>query len=230
MLLEALAVSIAGGLISVDRTAAFQMMISRPLVAASITGVMLGNPAVGLVTGVIIELLFIGDLPVGRYVPVNDTSVAIVSTAVGASALAGARGIPDAIALAPAALVLVMPFGFIYHRADVFARRRNERFFDAALKRIEAGEMPGLMRENLSGSGLFFLTSAAAIFSTALPLMYLASYAPTTLGGRGWAFYAAFGVCMALGAASALNAVHTQRSLTVYAASMACSAAIWFVI
>lgn len=229
MLLEALAVSIAGGFISVDRTAAFQVMISRPLVAASIIGVMLGNPAVGLVTGVILELLFIGDLPVGRYVPVNDTSVAIVTTAVGASALAGARGIPDAIVIAPAALALVMPLGFIYHKADVFARRRNERFFDAALKRIEAGEMPGLMRENLSGSGLFFLTSAAAIFSTALPLMYLASYAPLTLG-RGWAFYAAFGVCMALGAAAALNAVHTQRSLTVYAASMACSAAIWFVI
>ncbi|MBI5810756.1 MAG: hypothetical protein HZB21_06180, partial [Deltaproteobacteria bacterium] len=40
----AAAASLAGAVLSLDRTAAFQLMVSRPIVAAPVIGYLLGGP------------------------------------------------------------------------------------------------------------------------------------------------------------------------------------------
>ncbi len=66
--------------LGLDRTAAFQFMVSRPIVAAPLTGWLIGDAMAGLQIGAMIELLWLGRLPVGAAVPPDDTQVAIGAT------------------------------------------------------------------------------------------------------------------------------------------------------
>jgi PTS system mannose-specific IIC component len=67
-------------LLGLDRTAFLQSMVSRPLVAAPLTGWLLGIPLAGLEVGMLLELLWLGQLPVGTVIPPDDTQVAIGAT------------------------------------------------------------------------------------------------------------------------------------------------------
>ena len=64
-------------LTGLDRVALVQIMISRPLVAATLTGWVLGNPLIGMEIGMMLELLWLGRLPVGAAIPPDDTQVAV---------------------------------------------------------------------------------------------------------------------------------------------------------
>jgi PTS system mannose-specific IIC component len=65
MWLEILAVSLWGGLVALDTTAAFQILVSHPLVSCSIVGLMLGNFSLGFVIGIVLELVWLNEIPVG---------------------------------------------------------------------------------------------------------------------------------------------------------------------
>lgn len=54
-----------GGILALDGTSVGQFMISRPLVAGTLTGWVLGDPYLGLLVGGLIELYFIPVFPVG---------------------------------------------------------------------------------------------------------------------------------------------------------------------
>lgn len=54
-----------GGVVAVDGTSFGQFMISRPLVAATIGGWIVGEPAQGATIGLVLETLHLGVLPVG---------------------------------------------------------------------------------------------------------------------------------------------------------------------
>ena len=62
---EILLVSLWGGIVALDTTAALQIMISRPLVACTIAGLILGNAPVAFLFGMLMELVYICELPVG---------------------------------------------------------------------------------------------------------------------------------------------------------------------
>lgn len=218
VLAGALWASLLGGLLCVDRTAAFQSMVSRPIVAGPLTGLLLGAPEAGLVAGGLIELLFIGDLPVGRYVPVNDTALTVGATAVASHTLAAAGtspGLAGSFAIVPVALLALLPLARLYDMAEGLVRRRNRLRYDRAVERVASGDFSAPIRENLKGMAFFFLANAIAIFITILPFMLAAPYA-AFLVHAGWAAYLSFAVCAAIGAASALNALRTRRSVSVF--------------
>ena len=54
-----------GGIISVDTTAAWQIMISRPLVACTILGAILGYFELGLLIGILLEIPWLIEIPAG---------------------------------------------------------------------------------------------------------------------------------------------------------------------
>ncbi|MGD9019102.1 MAG: PTS sugar transporter subunit IIC, partial [Desulfuromonadales bacterium] len=72
-------------LTGLDRVAFVQFMISRPLVAGPLTGWVLGDPLTGLEVGMLLELLWLGRLPVGAAIPPDDTQVAVGATVLAAS-------------------------------------------------------------------------------------------------------------------------------------------------
>jgi len=62
---EVLTLSVVGALLALDSTSVGQTMVSRPIVAGSITGWMLGAPATGFALGVILEVYLLVSFPVG---------------------------------------------------------------------------------------------------------------------------------------------------------------------
>jgi len=56
---------LAGGIVGMDAVSWPQVMVSRPLVSATIGGALLGNPAAGMLTGALLEVLTLRHPPFG---------------------------------------------------------------------------------------------------------------------------------------------------------------------
>ncbi len=80
MLPEIMLVSLWGGLVSMDTTAFLQIMTSRPIVACTVAGLILGNLQLGLLIGILLELAYISELPVGA-AKFSESNVGAVSAA-----------------------------------------------------------------------------------------------------------------------------------------------------
>src|SRR5437868_15424242 len=101
-LLETLPLALLGGLFGLDVVSFPQIMISRPIVAATAAGAFIGNPPAGLLIGVVLEMIALDTLPFGasRYPEWGSAS------GVGGSLCAAqAPGIPGAL---PASLLAAL--------------------------------------------------------------------------------------------------------------------------
>ncbi len=151
-------VSIIAGL---DRTAALQLMISRPIVAAPLTGWLLGDPLTGLHIGAMVELLWLGRLPVGAAIPPDDTQVAIsaVALAVTLGPLEGASGLPFTLL----AVMVALPIGKIGQAFDRMVRHYNGRLLHKAENAVTEGRFRDAENCHLQGL-LHFAASSLATF------------------------------------------------------------------
>jgi len=59
-----LAVSLLGGLLSLEHRAELRFMISQPVCSGLLTGLILGSPAAGLFAGAMFQVMFLGFVPV----------------------------------------------------------------------------------------------------------------------------------------------------------------------
>ena len=81
--------SLLGGVLALDGTSVGQFMVSRPLVAGALTGWLVGEPALGLAVGALLEAYLLVSFPSGgaRYPEgATATVVAVASSAVGDAA------------------------------------------------------------------------------------------------------------------------------------------------
>lgn len=65
--------AIYAGLISVDRFAAFNFMLSRPIVVAFVLGIIFGNPLECFYIGIVFEAVGLIDVPFGTRIPKEDS-------------------------------------------------------------------------------------------------------------------------------------------------------------
>lgn len=63
--MEIITLVLLGGLVALDGTSVGQWMVSRPLVAATLTGWILGDPMLGLMVGGLLELFYLVVVPTG---------------------------------------------------------------------------------------------------------------------------------------------------------------------
>lgn len=157
---DVLLVSFVGALISLDRTAFLQIMVSQPLVAGTVVGFLLGVPVTGLIIGSALELLWVGTVPVGSSVPPNETVAAVIATAI--SIMAGSdMGLvqPPPLSLTAFSILLSIPLAILGQRVDIFVRSYNRRFALKADRLLESGDLPGIGRQNLKGLLSFFTAS-----------------------------------------------------------------------
>ncbi len=145
-----------GALICLDRVVA-QFMISRPIVAAPLIGIALGDLLSGLVTGALLELLWVDRIPVGPYVPPNDTFVAILATA-GAILAAPVSAHPPHELIALAILVFA-PAGFLGQRMEILLRKWNDGLVLQAMEDAKSGNAAGITRRHLAALGRYFAGS-----------------------------------------------------------------------
>lgn len=167
--MESLTPYLIGALVAIvtglDRTAALQMMISRPLVAAPLTGLLLGAPLVGLTVGTLLELLWLGRLPVGASIPHDDTQVAIGATTLAIVVPSGG----GSIGLTLCALLVSLPLGKVGQWIEQHVRQRNLRLAKAAELSLAGGEIPPVARLHLTG--LIFFSCGALVTYSAIVLL-----------------------------------------------------------
>jgi len=140
-----------------DRVAALQIMISRPIVAAPLAGWLLGDIEVGLQVGLMIELLWLARLPVGAAIPPDDTQVAVAGTvlSIGMGQMLGQGGI-ETILLC---LLVAIPLGKFGQFFDRFARTQNKKTMESADAALAAGHLKAAELYHLSGISRFALAA-----------------------------------------------------------------------
>lgn len=154
--------SLAGAALCLDRIF-IQIMVSRPIVIAPVAGFMLGNPYAGLIIGAILELFWIDRIPVGIYIPPNDSIAAVlaVSLAVLTGQAAGAV-LPDLMALS---VLVAIPFGFAVKLIDVRIVQANNRLSDQALEDAKAHNFRAIERKVYWGLARVFVFYVAALLT-----------------------------------------------------------------
>ena len=116
MFWNVLITSFAGGIICLDRIF-LQVMVSRPVVAGPIIGLILNDPFTGLLCGALVELLWIDRLPIGTYVPPNDSITTVIITA--AAIITGNTFGHHSRELATFCILLFLPLGYLFERVKL---------------------------------------------------------------------------------------------------------------
>jgi mannose PTS system EIIC component len=137
MVHEALLAAALGGLFWLDRFQVFQLMLSRPLVAAPVIGWALGDPFSGFASGLLYEMLWLDRPPVGGYIPPDSTFASVATAAV--AALVKAHSSAPLTAVAFLSFLCLFPVSFAGARVDHFVRTGLGRLARSA----EQGLMDG---------------------------------------------------------------------------------------
>ena len=205
-------------LTGLDRVALVQVMISRPLVAAPLTGLVLGNPLLGLEVGMLLELLWLGRLPVGAAIPPDDTQVAVGATVLVFSMgqMLNLVGMPMVIL----AVLVAIPLGKLGQIFDRLARNVNDRLAVAGLKALSNGNANGLERRHLMGLISFAVSSlATACVIVLIGSVVLFYTAPQLIGAvRDTGLSLQYSLII-VGAASLLGTINVNRSISLFCAA-----------
>lgn len=176
-LADAVSLGLLAGVLSLDRVAFLQTMASRPLVASSLAGLVLGDGDLGLRCGLVLELLWLMDLPVGAWVPPDDLLVAVLAVAFAAAA-PPSWGRPACVALS---VLCAVPFGVLGRAVDVWVRRRNATLL-AKARADETGASLGAL--HWTGAAYFCVAGAlAAGFGAWGGGVVIQALAPRVAGG-----------------------------------------------
>ncbi len=160
-----------GVLVGLDMTSVAQTMLSRPLVAATVAGVIVGDPAGGLMMGVLLEFFALDVLPVGaaRYPDYGLGAVSAVAVVAGSPGVLS-TGLGCGLGLAVAYIGGVgAHLARISNGADVV--RHAEALNSGDPRAIYGVHMRGLLRE-VTRSVLVLVVGlgAAHIMRMALPI------------------------------------------------------------
>lgn len=205
-------------LTGLDRVALVQVMISRPLVAGPLTGWALGNPLVGLEVGMLLELLWLGRLPVGAAIPPDDTQVAVGATILALSVgnLLDLHGMPMVIL----SVLIAIPLGKFGQIFDRLARQFNDRLALSGHRALMAGNAGEFERYHLLGLASFALSSLATVLVIVLAGSFvLYSVTPLLIGAVREAGLSLQYSLVLVGAASLLGTINVNRSISLFCAA-----------
>ena len=185
------------------------------LVAGPLTGWALGNPLVGLEIGMLLELLWLGRLPVGAAIPPDDTQVAVGATvlAAGTGPLVGLGGMPLVIL----SVLIAIPLGKFGQVFDKLARHFNDRLAVSGYTSLMAGNLVRMERCHLYGLASFALASLATALVIVLAGSFLLfSAAPLLIGAVQEAGLSLQYSLILVGASMLLGTTHVNRSISLF--------------
>ncbi|MGE0161136.1 MAG: PTS sugar transporter subunit IIC [Gemmatimonadales bacterium] len=97
--MELLQISLLGGLLALDATSVGQFMVSRPLVAGAVTGLLVGQPTTGIAVGTILELYLLVSFPTGGSRFPEGATATVVAVAAGGEGAGGTLALAVAVGL-----------------------------------------------------------------------------------------------------------------------------------
>jgi PTS system mannose-specific IIC component len=213
---EIILVSFCGSLLCLDRVF-IQAMISRPVVIAPLIGLLLHNPYAGLIIGAFIELIWIDRIPIGTYIPPNDSITAVVATAtavIAGSRLGGAS--PELIALC---VLIAIPCGNLAKQMDVQIIKSNDSLSDQALEDAKENNIRAIERKTYLGLikvfsfYAFFVLAVLAVFVPSVIWVYPKLNA-TAIKTLSLTYY----FLPLLGIAVAINMLKLRRAIPIFCA------------
>ena len=162
--LDILTVSLWGGLVASDTTAALQIMISHPLVSCAVVGFLLGNFPLGFAVGIILELVWLNELPVGA-APFSEGNIGATVAAATAVVLFEQTGRQSpSMALA---LICGVFISIVGGHVVIFMRHVNSKLYSNLLncknltdRRVRQTHLFGIFLLFING----FLLTAASLF------------------------------------------------------------------
>lgn len=216
MILNVLIVSIVGGILCLDRIF-IQALISRPIVAAPVIGLILGDPYTGLIAGAFIELFWIDRLPIGADIPPNDTIAAVL---IAAGAIESGRilgHLPQG--LIALAVLIFIPIAVLAQTMELWVVRGNEKLAKDALSDAFHGDIRSISRNHLRAALRGWLLPAGMILITL----------PVGIGVMTWVYprltpwiirglNLVYGLIPLIGAAVALNTINLRGTLPIFCA------------
>lgn len=132
--MNVLLLSVLGAVIILDKYAFGEFGISQPVVTGAIIGAVFGDIWFGIFLGAMVQLIFLGGLPIGRDIP-PDGQVAGLVTVTGYFLLKHNNTVGHALFVAT---VLGLAGGIVGGILDVQARRINEKLYDHFLLHEES--------------------------------------------------------------------------------------------
>jgi len=208
--------SFCGGLLCLDRVF-IQAMISRPVIIAPIIGLLLHNPYAGMVIGAFVELIWIDRIPIGTYIPPNDSLTAVVATSTAVIAGQKLGGIsPELIALS---ILIAIPCGILAKQMDILIIKSNDTLSDGALVDAKKNNIRGIEQKNYLGLIKVFLfdvvyvLASLVIFIPSVIWLY-PKLNETVISALSFTYY----FLPLLGIAVAVNMLKLQRAIPVFCA------------
>ena len=167
-----LIVALLGGIVDLDSTAVVQCMISQPIVAAPLTGLilgsMLGNATagihVGLMVGVILQLTWIEQLPLGMNVPPDAALASVLSVALGFCAGHEFTNYATREACYTVGLLVSVALGLLGRSLDMFVRRLNTNIDSWVNQKIEDNNFGSIRFGHISGGFITFIKAFVFCF------------------------------------------------------------------
>ena len=145
---DLLIVALIGGIVAVDTTAAWQVMICRPIVSGPFVGFALGDLQTGLVFGAMMELIWVGIVPVGAAIFPDSNVGSVVGTALAIQLHQDLASLPLAVLIS---FVYMIPVACIGGRTIVLMRRLNVTLVRRALASAEGSREEKVVFQNRMG-------------------------------------------------------------------------------
>jgi len=173
MWIDLLPIALLGGLLGLDVVSFPQAMISRPLVAATLAGALVGHSLSGLLIGAALELVALDTLPFGASRYPEWGSAAVVGGAIFAT---HPTHPPGALEMA---LVAALTTAWVGGWTMVKLRERNAHWAAARREALDAGARGAVIELQLLCMTADYLRGAA------LAALSYALFAPLTSGAVG---------------------------------------------
>lgn len=218
---RAVCVAFVGALLGLDNIAIGQFMLGQPAVGALALGYILGEPVLGIWVAVTFQLLWLGQIPVGAYLPPSASITAIV--AVGLAA-------PVSAPLASRAVVaaaLAIPVGALAAWLDILIKSRNVGVLHRSENDLLDGQPLALGGAVVKGVARFFFKDFFLLLFAVFGGLFLVAQVLQRLTpswDRGLELV--FAISPAVGIAAALKVYWKRRKIIAYGLGAAAAAAI----
>lgn len=129
-----LLLSLFGALLLLDKYALGEFGISQPIITGAIIGAIFGDMWFGIFLGAVVQMIFLGGLPIGRDIPPDGQAAGIIAVT-GYFLLRGSNTLGHSLFVAT---VLGLGGGIVGGLFDIYARRMNEKLYDHFMRHKES--------------------------------------------------------------------------------------------
>ncbi len=160
--MDLIGLSAISGLLLLDTTAVLQSLISQPLVSGMLLGWLTGDLYTGMQIGFLLQLLWLGELPVGAARIPEGNFGSLVGILFGLQYQPFEAEFGNFILLA--AIVYALICSYLGLRMITFIRTVNVRLFERARKATAEGRTSGLFWINMAALVVRWLVALVLIF------------------------------------------------------------------